>query len=66
MMDARPAWSEDPSCWRPWFHGVWADLTLLSAALMRIQEMVGVGGVPWTPAATPARAAGTDWLQAYA
>jgi hypothetical protein len=45
---------------------VWADLTLLSAALMRIQEMVGVGGVPWTPAVTPARAAGTDWLQAYA
>lgn len=63
MMDARPAWSE--GLWRPWFHGVWADLTLLSAALMRIQEMVATGG-QWTPAATLPEAAGTDWLQAYA
>ena len=66
-MDAGPAWHAELS-WRPWIHGVWADLTLLSCALMRIQQLVlGPAGVPApVPAAALAGGAGPDWLQAYA
>ena len=66
-MDAGPAGHGEVS-WRPWIHGVWADLTLLSFALMRIQQlMLGAQAAPPpAPAAALPGGAGPDWLQAYA